>query len=165
VSVTSKSVLVFVGQAGHSTKKKKNCKIPYQIMGEAFLNIFFVTHDFFLKYFKCLTNCRSLPLMLLKMVFRFKLWMEKFVGMILNIASAGKIDAGTSSYRQQPSQMEAFRGQAMLRAQFGEKRKRQEPIRSDQSATLFRHVPISSKLAHFLLKQSKQIHNREKKIE
>ncbi len=75
-----------------------------------------------------------------------------------NIASAGKIDAGTSSHRQQPSQMEAFRGQAMLRAEFGEKRKRKEPIRSDQSATLFMHVPISSKLAHFLLKHSKQIH-------
>ncbi len=66
-------------------------------------------------------NCRSLSLMLLKMVFRFKRWMEKFVGMILNIASAGKIDAGTSSHRQQPSQMKTFRGQAVLRAEFGKK--------------------------------------------
>jgi hypothetical protein len=79
--------------------------------------------------------------------------------MILSIAEAGKLEAGTSS-RQQPSQMEAFRGQAMLRAKFGEKLKeRKEPIRSDQSATLFMHVPISSKLAHFLLKHFKQIHN------
>jgi hypothetical protein len=61
--------------------------------------------------------------------------------------------------------MKAFRGQAMLRAEFGEKRKRKEPIRSDQSATLFMHVPISPKLAHFLLKNSKQIHNLKEKIE
>jgi hypothetical protein len=53
--------------------------------------------------------------------------------------------------------MEGFRGQAMLRAEFG-KRKRQKPIRSDQSATLFMHVPVSPKLAHFLPKHSKQIH-------
>jgi hypothetical protein len=45
---------------------------------------------------------------------------KNFVGMILSIEAAGKIDAGTSSHRQQPSQMEAFRGQAMLRAEFGE---------------------------------------------
>jgi hypothetical protein len=52
--------------------------------------------------------------------------------------------------------MEAFRGQAMLRAEFGEEEKgKEKPIRSDQSATLFMYIPISSKLAHFL---SKQIH-------
>jgi hypothetical protein len=74
-----------------------------------------------------------------------------------DIAATGKLDAGTSSTSQQPSQMEAFRGQAMLRAEFGEKGK--EQIRSDQSATSFLHVPISPKLAHFLPKHSKQIHN------
>jgi hypothetical protein len=53
--------------------------------------------------------------------------------------------------------MEAFRGQAMLRAEFGENEKGMN--QSDQvRATLFMHVPISSKLAHFLLKCSKQIH-------
>jgi hypothetical protein len=81
--------------------------------------------------------------------------------MILNIASAGKMDAETSSRRQQPSQMEAFRGQSMLRAEFGEKLKERTNL-LDQSATLFMHVPISSKLAHFLLKHSKQIHILEK---
>jgi hypothetical protein len=81
-----------------------------------------------------------------------------------NIAAAEKMDTGTSSRRQQPSRMEAFRGQAMLRAEFGEKGK--EPIRSDQSATLFMHVPILSKLANFLPKNTpnKSIIFTEKKF-
>jgi hypothetical protein len=83
-----------------------------------------------------------------------------------NIAEAGKMDAGTSSHRQQPSQMKAFCGQAMLRAEFAENGEEKEPIRSDQSATLFMHVPISSKLAHFLPKNTpnKSIIFTEKKI-
>jgi hypothetical protein len=50
-----------------------------------------------------------------------------------NIPSAGKIDAGTSSRRQQPSEMEGFRGQGVLRAEFGEKGKeRINPIKSER---------------------------------
>jgi hypothetical protein len=79
-----------------------------------------------------------------------------------NISAAGKI--GRRNFEPPPptESDEAFRGEAVLRAEFGQKGK--EPIRSDQSATMFMHVPISSKLAHFLLKNSKQIHILEKKI-
>jgi hypothetical protein len=76
--------------------------------------------------------------------------------MILNIAAAGKMKAETSSSpTTEPDGSFSWTG--MLRAEFDEKWKK-KPIRSGQSATLFMHVPISAKLAHFLLKHSKQIH-------
>ncbi len=123
----------------------------------------------FSEYFECLIKSQRIaghcPWCCSKWCFASNYGWKNFVGMILNISGAGKLDAGTSSHRQQPSQMEAFRGQACSEQSLAKKEKEKNQSDQIRAPRLFRHVPISSKLSHFLLKHSKQIHILEKKIE
>jgi hypothetical protein len=79
--------------------------------------------------------------MLLKMVFRFKLWMEKFRWNDLEHFRSWEV--GRRNFEPPPTAESdgSFSWTGMLRAEFGEKGKRKEPIRSDQSATIVQACP------------------------